>query len=60
MVITLANNCFITDSESPSDLPFSRNSDRKKEKTMVSFTHEQNIIFYFLPNIHSRPQSHSA
>ena len=27
-----------------SDLPFSRKSDRKKEKSMVSFTHEQNII----------------
>ena len=27
-----------------SDLPFSRNSDRKKEKSMVSFTHVQNII----------------
>ena len=26
------------------DLPFSRKSDRKKEKSMVSFTHEQNII----------------
>ena len=27
-----------------SDLPFSRKSDRNKEKSMVSFTHEQNII----------------
>ena len=27
-----------------SDLPFSRKSDRKKEKSMVSFTHKQNII----------------
>ena len=27
-----------------SDLPFSRKSDRKKEKSMVSFTHVQNII----------------
>ena len=27
-----------------SDLPFSRKSDRKKEKSKVSFTHEQNII----------------
>ena len=27
-----------------SDLPFSRKSDRKKEKSVVSFTHEQNII----------------
>ena len=27
-----------------SDLPFSRKRDRKKEKSVVSFTHEQNII----------------
>ena len=27
-----------------SDLPFSRKSDRKKEKGTVSFTHVQNII----------------
>ena len=27
-----------------SDLPFSRQSDRKKEKSTVSFTHVQNII----------------
>ena len=27
-----------------SDLPFSRKSDRKKEKSTVSFTHEQNIV----------------
>ena len=27
-----------------SDLPFSRKSDRKKDKSVVSFTHEQNII----------------
>ena len=27
-----------------SDLPFSRKSDRKKEKSTDSFTHEQNII----------------
>ena len=27
-----------------SDLPFSRNSDRTKEKSTVSFTHVQNII----------------
>ena len=27
-----------------SDLPFSRKSDCKKEKSVVSFTHEQNII----------------
>ena len=26
------------------DLPFSHKSDRKKEKSMVSFTHEQNSI----------------
>ena len=25
-------------------MPFSRKSDRKKEKIVVSFTHEQNII----------------
>ena len=27
------------------DLPFSRKSDRKKEKSTVSFTHEQNITY---------------
>ena len=27
-----------------SDLPFLQKSNRKKEKSMVSFTHEQNII----------------
>ena len=27
-----------------SDLPFSRKGDRKKEKNVGSFTHEQNII----------------
>ena len=27
-----------------SDPPFSRRSDRKKEKNVVSFTYEQNII----------------
>ena len=27
-----------------SDLPFSRNSNRKKEKSLVLFTYEQNII----------------
>ena len=47
------NNCFIIRSPSlfflmnivgrRSDLPFSRKSDRKKEKSTVSFTHEQNI-----------------
>ena len=30
--------------EKQRDLPFSRKSDRKKEKSTVSFTHEQNII----------------
>ena len=30
--------------EKRSDLPFSRKSDRKKEKSTVSFTHVQNII----------------
>ena len=30
--------------EKRSDLPFSRKGDRKKEKNMVSFMHEQNII----------------
>ena len=30
--------------EKRGDLPFSRKSDRKKEKSTVSFTHEQNII----------------
>ena len=48
------NNCFIIRSPSlfflmnilgkQSDLPFSHKSDRKKEKSTVSFTHEQNII----------------
>ena len=48
------NNCFIIPSPSlfflmnilgkRSDLPFSRKSDRKKEKSTVSFTHVQNII----------------
>ena len=27
-----------------SDLPFARKSDRKKEKSVDSFTHEKNII----------------
>ena len=27
-----------------SDLPISRNSDREKEKSVLSFTHEQNVI----------------
>ena len=27
-----------------SDLPFSRKRDRKKEKSMILFTHKQNII----------------
>ena len=52
--ITKFKNCFITRSPSLffkdyifgkwSNLPFSRKSDRKKEKSVVSFTHEQNII----------------
>ena len=52
--ITEFNNCFIIRSPSlfflvnilgkRSDLPFSRKSDRKKEKSTVFFTHEQNII----------------
>ena len=53
-VITKFNNCFIIRSLSlfflmnilwkRSDLPFSRKSDHKKEKSTVSFSHEQNII----------------
>ena len=52
--ITVFNNCFIIRSPSlfflmkilgkRSDLPFSRMSDRQKEKRKVSFTHMQNII----------------
>ena len=52
--ITEFNNCFIIRSPSlfflmnilrkRSDLPFSRKSDRKKEKSTVSSTHVQNII----------------
>ena len=51
--ITEFNNCFIIRSLSfflmnglgkRSDLPFSRKSNRKKEKSTVCFTHEQNII----------------
>ena len=47
-VITEVNNCFIIRSPSlffgqRSDLPFSCKSDHKKEKSVVSFTHEQNI-----------------
>ena len=52
--ITEFNYCFIVRSLSlfclmnilgkRSDLPFSRRSDRKKEKSTVSFTHAQNII----------------
>ena len=48
------NNCFIIRSASlsflrnifgeRSDLPFSRKSDRNNEKSLVSFTYEQNII----------------
>ena len=54
-VITEFYNCFIIRSPSVffflmnvlgkrSYLPFSRKSDRKKEKSTVSFTHVQNII----------------
>ena len=53
--MTEFNDCFIIRSPSlfflmnilgkRSDLPFSRKSDRKKEKSTVSFTHEQNIIW---------------
>ena len=32
-----------------SELPFSRKSDRKKEKSTVSFTHVQNIIWTAVP-----------
>ena len=51
--ITEFNNCFIIPSPSlflmnilgkRSDLSFSRKSDREKDKSSVSFTHEQNII----------------
>ena len=51
--ITEFNNCFIIRSPSlcfrnifgkRSDLPFSHKSNRKKEKSMVSFTHEQNSL----------------
>ena len=53
--ITEVNNCFIMNLITEfaflmnilgkqSDLPFSRKSDHKKEKSTVSFTHEQNII----------------
>ena len=42
------NNCFFIRSQSifgkRSNLPFSLKSDRNKEKSVVSFTHEQNII----------------
>ena len=54
-MITKFNNCFIIRSLSlffsknilgkQSDLPFSRKSDLKKEKSMVSFTNVQNIIY---------------
>ena len=51
-VITEFNNCFIIHwvcflrniFGKRSDLPFSRKSDRKKEKSTVSFTHVQSII----------------
>ena len=45
---TKINNCFIIQSQSifgkQSNLPFSLKSDRNKEKSVVSFTHEPNII----------------
>ena len=34
------------------NLPFSRKSDRKKEKSVVSFMHEQNIV---QPNTYTGP-----
>ena len=36
--------CLINIFGKRSDLPFLHNSDRKKEKSVVSFTHEQNIV----------------
>ena len=53
MYYSPGNNCFLIRSPSlfineylrkQSNLPFSRKSDRKREKMVVSFTHEQNII----------------
>ena len=53
LAITEFNDCFIIRSPrifsinifgKRSVLPFSGKSDRKKEKSVVSFTHEQNII----------------
>ena len=41
-----------------SDLPITRNSDREKEKSVLSFTHEQNIIQ--LPSGPISTQSSSA
>ena len=41
-----------------SDLPISRNSDREKEKSVLSFTHEQNVIQ--LPSGPISTQSSSA
>ena len=48
--ITESNNCFIIRppilffNYLQSDLPFLRKSDRNREKSVVSFTHELNII----------------
>ena len=41
--ITVFSNCLIIRSPG-NDLPFLRKSDRKKEKSVVSFTYEQTII----------------
>ena len=67
LTITI-NNCFIIPSPSlfflmnmfgkRSDLPISRNSDREKEKSVLSFTHEQNVIQ--LPSGPISTQSSSA
>ena len=47
LAITEFENCFFIRSPSlfvRSDLSFSRKTDRKKEKSVVSFTHKENII----------------
>ena len=57
-VITEFNNCFIIHRVcflrnifgKRSDLPFLRKSDRKKEKSVVSVMHEQNIINFAAKN----------
>ena len=57
-VITEVNNCFIIRSPSlffNEYLLFSRKSDRKKEKSVLSFTHEQNIICSQTQMDYSRP-----